>query len=161
MTESLFRLQEDGIINNSKKSFDRGRSVITQAHGSQDLYEFLDRNPAVEFHSTGYVNDPIRLAQMKNLVVIEGALKVDLTGQVATDSIAHKFYGGIWSADESIRGARFSEGGKPIVALPSKSLHGRSNIVFELPPGTGVSITRSVSIVGMHMPRCLFLENAV
>jgi GNAT superfamily N-acetyltransferase len=66
-----------------------------------------------------------------------------LTGQVATDSIAHKFYGGIWSDDDSIRGARFSKGGKPIVVLPSKSLQGRSNIVFELPPGTGVSITRS------------------
>jgi GNAT superfamily N-acetyltransferase len=70
-------------------------------------------------------------------------LKVDLTGQVATDSIAHKFYGGIWSDDDSIRGARFSKGGKPIVVLASKSLQGRSNIVFELPPGTGVSITRS------------------
>jgi len=135
MTEGLFRLQERGVINNTEKSIDVGRSVVSQAHGSKELYDFLDRNPAVEFHSVGYVNDPLRLARIKNLVSIVGALKVDLTGQVATDSIAHKFYGGVWSVDESVRGARLSDGGKSIVALPSKSLQGRSNIVFDLPPG--------------------------
>jgi GNAT superfamily N-acetyltransferase len=66
-----------------------------------------------------------------------------VTGQVATDSIATNFYGGVWSDIESVLGAKLSKGGKPIVILPSKSLHGRPNIVFTLPPGTGVSITRS------------------
>lgn len=145
MLEPLFRLQEQGVIDNTQKSIDPNRSVVAQAHGSQDLYEFLDRNPGVEFHSVSYINDPIRLSQIDNLAVIEGALKVDLTGQIATDSIAHKFYGGVWSVDESIRGAKLSEGGKPLIALPARSLQGRSNIVFELPPGTGVSISRSVS----------------
>jgi acyl-CoA hydrolase/GNAT superfamily N-acetyltransferase len=143
-TESLFRLHKEGVITNAHKTIDRGRSVVSQAHGmSQEFYEFLDRNPVIEFHPSSYVSDPQILAKIDNLISIVGALKVDLTGQVATDSIAHKFYGGIWSDDESIRGARFSKGGKPIVVLPSKSLQGRSNIVFELPPGTGVSITRS------------------
>jgi acyl-CoA hydrolase len=62
---------------------------------------------------------------------------------VACDSIAHKFYGGVWTDTESILGAKFSKGGKPIVILNSMSFHGRSNIVFALPPGTGVTITRS------------------
>lgn len=143
LVEQLFELQRDGVITNKYKTIDTGRTVVSQAHGSQELYEFLDRNPAVEFHSSSYINDHQVLSRIHNLVAICGALKVDLTGQVSTDSIAHKFYGGLWSVDDSIRGARFSPGGKPIVALPSKSLQGRSNIVFALPPGTGVSITRS------------------
>jgi acyl-CoA hydrolase/GNAT superfamily N-acetyltransferase len=143
-TESLFRLHEQGVITNAYKTIDRGRTVVSQAHGmSREFYEFLDRNPVIEFHPSSYVCDPQIMAKIDNLMSVVGALKVDLTGQVATDSIAHKFYGGIWSDDDSIRGAKLSKGGKPIVVLPSKSLQGRSNIVFELPPGTGVSITRS------------------
>ena len=143
LLEPLFRLQQEGVITNANKSIDTGATVVSQAHGSQELYEFLDRNPAVIFEPSSYVNDPQVMGRMNNLVAIVGALKVDLTGQIATDSIAHKFYGGVWSIDDSIRGARLSPGGKPIVALPSKSLQGRSNIVFALPPGTGVAITRS------------------
>jgi acyl-CoA hydrolase/GNAT superfamily N-acetyltransferase len=144
LTETLFRLHQlDGVITNIHKTIDTGRSVVSQAHGSQDLYEFIDRNPVIEFQPSSYVCDTQVLAKIDHLVAIVGALKVDLTGQVATDSIAHNFYGGVWSDDESIRGARFSKGGKPIVVLPSKSLHGRSNILSALPPGTGVSITRS------------------
>jgi len=142
-TESLFRLQSEGVINNSKKAIDKGRTVVSQAHGSQELYDFLDRNPAIEFHPMSYVNDPQVIAKLDNFVAVVGALKIDLTGQVATDSIAHKFYGGVWTDDDSVTGARLSKGGKAIVALPSKSLQGRSNLVFALPPGTGVSITRS------------------
>ena len=143
-SETLFRLQDEGVITNSYKTLDRGRSVVSQAHGiTQEFYSFCDRNPAVEFHPITYTCDPQVLCKIDNLISIVGALKVDVTGQVATDSIAHKFYGGVWSDDDSIRGAKYSKGGKPIVVLPSMSLHGRSNIVFDLPPGTGVSITRS------------------
>jgi acyl-CoA hydrolase/RimJ/RimL family protein N-acetyltransferase len=143
LVEELFKLQEAGVITNTEKTIDTGRTVVSQAHGSQELYEFVDRNPAIEFQPSSYINDHKVMSRIDNLVTIVGALKVDLTGQVATDSIAHKFYGGVWSVDDSIRGARFSKGGKPIVALPSKSLQGRSNIVFALPSGTGVSVTRS------------------
>ena len=143
MSETLFRLHEEGVINNAYKTIDRGRSVVTQAHGSADLYSFCDRNPAIEFHPINYTCNPTTLAQIDNLISVVGALKVDVTGQVATDSIAHKFYGGVWSDDDSIRGAKISKGGKPIIVLPSKSIAGRSNIVLDLPPGTGVSITRS------------------
>lgn len=141
--EDMFRLQQAGVINNTQKTIDTGRTIVSQAHGSQQLYDYLDRNPAIEFHSASYINDPQVMGRIRNLVCITGALKVDLTGQVATDSIAHNFYGGIWSTDESMRGARFSPGGKPIVALSSRSLKGRSNILFALPSGTGVSISRS------------------
>jgi GNAT superfamily N-acetyltransferase len=143
MNEALFQLQEEGIITNQYKTIDTGRSVVSQAHGGPDLYEFCNRNPAVEFHPTRYTCDPGTLSRIDNLVSIVAALKVDVTGQVSTDSIAHRFYGGVWSDEESIRGAKYSKGGKPIVIVPSKSISGRSNIVFDMPPGTGVSITRS------------------
>ena len=139
----MFRLHEQGIFTNRYKTIDTGRTVATQAFGSLDLYEWLDRNPSIEFRQASYVCDAQVMGKIDNLISIVGALKVDVTGQVATDSIAHKFYGGVWSDDNSVRGAVFSKGGKPIVVLPSKSRQGRSNIVFELPAGTGVSITRS------------------
>lgn len=143
LTEPLFRLIEEGVITNAYKTIDTGRTVVSQAHGSHNLYDFLDRNPVIEFHSGTYMGDPQTMAKIDNLVSIVGAMKVDLTGQVATDSIGHKFYGGVWTDAESVLGAKFSKGGKSIVILNSLSLHGRSNIVFALPPGTGVGITRS------------------
>lgn len=143
LSETLFELHEEGVITNAFKTIDRGRSVVSQAHGSHELYNFCDRNPAIEFHPSSYTCNPTTLSKIDNLISVVGALKVDVTGQVATDSIAHKFYGGVWSDDDSIRGAKFSNGGKPIIVVPSKSIAGRSNILLDLPPGTGVSITRS------------------
>ena len=78
-TETMFRLQEAGIITNSMKQMDTGRTVVTHAHGSQELYDFLDRNPAVEFQPADYLNDPKVLGKIKNLTCIEGALKVSLS----------------------------------------------------------------------------------
>jgi len=141
--EELFKLHKEGVITNKYKTINTGRSVVGQAYGSAELYDFCDRNPIIEFHPSSSTCDPQTLAKIDTLVSIVAALKVDVTGQVATDSIAHKFYGGVWTDEDSIRGAKFSKGGKPIILIPSKSISGRSNIVFELPPGTGVSITRS------------------
>jgi acyl-CoA hydrolase len=76
LLEDMFRLHESGVFNNSLKTLDTGRAVVSQAHGSADLYEYLDRNPAIEFRSSDYVNDPLTLGKMDNLIVIEGALKV-------------------------------------------------------------------------------------
>lgn len=142
-TDGLYQLHKAGVFTNKYKTIHRGRSVVSQAHGSLELYDYLDRNPVVEFYPLSHVCNSQVLGQIDNLISVVFALKIDLTGQVATDSISHKFYGGVWSDDDSIRGAQFSKGGKPIVILPSKSLSGRSNVVFALPPGTGVCITRA------------------
>lgn len=76
LLEDMFRLHESGVFNNSLKTLDTGRTVVSQAHGSADLYEYLDRNPAIEFRSSDYVNDPLTLGKIDNLIAIEGALKV-------------------------------------------------------------------------------------
>ena len=76
LTESMYRLHESGVFTNLQKTVDTGRTVVSQAHGSSSLYSFLDRNPIIEFQPGSYVNDPQVLGRIKNLVVIEGALKV-------------------------------------------------------------------------------------
>ena len=78
LTETMFRLQEAGVFTNSHKTIDTGSTVVTHAHGSQELYEFIDRNPGIEFQPADYVNDPKVLGKIKNLTVIEGALKVSI-----------------------------------------------------------------------------------
>jgi 4-hydroxybutyrate CoA-transferase len=79
LTESMFRLQTIGVFNNAEKTIDKGSSIVSHAHGSQELYEFVDRNPAVEFQPADYVNDPLVLGKIDNLMVLEGALKVSST----------------------------------------------------------------------------------
>lgn len=92
LSETLYRLHLEGVITNEFKTIDKGRSVVSQAHGSAALYQFCDRNPAIEFHPSSYTCNPTTtLSRIDNLISIVGALKVDVTGQVATDSIAHKF----------------------------------------------------------------------
>ena len=76
-TETLFQLCQEGIITNAHKTIDTGRTVVSQAHGSQELYEFLDRNPIIEFQSGSYVNDPQILAKIDNLISVVGAFKID------------------------------------------------------------------------------------
>jgi 4-hydroxybutyrate CoA-transferase len=101
--EPLYKLQLDGVINNSQKNNeDRGVTVTSMAHGSQELYSFLDRNPAIEIHGLQYLNDPNVMGNIDNFIFVLGALKVDLTGQVASDSIAAKTYGGVWSDTDGV-----------------------------------------------------------
>jgi acyl-CoA hydrolase/GNAT superfamily N-acetyltransferase len=136
-------LIQNGTITNAKKEIDQGKSIVSHACGSKEFYKFLHNNPAVEFRSLEYVTNPQVMGQIKNFCAIMAGLKVDLSGQVAAESIGFQFYGGVGSTVESLRGAALSEGGKPIIALPSKSAKGYSNIVAALPPGTGVTVTRS------------------
>jgi 4-hydroxybutyrate CoA-transferase len=77
LTDTLFQLHKEGVITNKYKTIDTGRTVVCQAHGGQDLYEFIDRNPVIEFNSATYINDPQVLARIDNLITIVGALKVD------------------------------------------------------------------------------------
>ena len=142
LTDSLLNLIEEGVINNSKKNVNTGKSIVCHAYGSNRLYKAVHKNPDIEFHPSYVVNRLDRIAINNNLISIITGLKVDLSGQVAIDSVGNRFYAGIGSSDDSIRAAGYSINGKPIVALPSLSINGKSNILFTLPEGTGVTITR-------------------
>jgi acyl-CoA hydrolase/RimJ/RimL family protein N-acetyltransferase len=142
LTVELLQLIKSGVINNTKKNIQRGKTVVSHATGGKALFRYIHRNQKVEFHSLYRINRIDQIAQLDNLIAIVGGLKVDLSGQVAVDSVGSRFYSGVGSSDDSIRGAAYSKGGKPIVVIPSTSVNGNSNILFALPRGTGVTITR-------------------
>ncbi|MBZ0180088.1 MAG: 4-hydroxybutyrate CoA-transferase [Melioribacteraceae bacterium] len=142
-SDGIIELVEEGIINGEEKTLHHGKIIAGFVLGTKRSYNFLDNNPIIEFHPQEYVNDPFVIAQNKKMVAINSAIEVDLTGQVCSDSIGTKFYSGIGGQVDFIRGAAHSEGGKPIIALPSATKDLKiSRIVPTLKPGAGVVTSR-------------------
>lgn len=143
-SDGVVALFEQGIITCSRKTFHPGKMVAGFLFGTDQLYRFVDNNAIVELHPTEYVNDPFRIAQNDNMVAINAALQVDLTGQVCADSIGPVFYSGVGGQLDFIRGAARSKGGLPIIALPSTAKSDTiSRISLMLPEGSGVTTTRN------------------
>ncbi len=135
---------EKGIITGREKSLHRGKAILTFAFGSHRLYEYLHNNPLFESHPTEYVNDPFIVSQNENLVAINSAIEIDLTGQVCSDSIGPKIFSGFGGQVDFIRGAARAKGGRPIIALGSTAKGGEfSRIVPFLKTGAGVVTTRA------------------
>lgn len=142
-SDGIIELVEEGIINGEEKTLHHGKIIAGFVLGTKRSYNFLDNNPIIEFHPQEYVNDPFVIAQNKKMVAINSAIEVDLTGQVCSDSIGTKFYSGIGGQVDFIRGAAHSDGGKPIIALPSATKDLKiSRIVPTLKPGAGVVTSR-------------------
>ncbi len=142
-SDGVIKLVEEGIINGEKKTLHPGKIIAGFVLGTKRTYDFIDNNPIIEFHPQEYVNDPFIIAKNKNMIAINSAIEIDLTGQVCSDSIGTKFYSGIGGQVDFIRGAAHSEGGKPIIALPSTTKDGKiSRIVPTLKPGAGVVTSR-------------------
>ncbi|QPG05790.1 GNAT family N-acetyltransferase [Salinimonas marina] len=143
LTDSIIELIESGAVTNRKKTFHPGKVVTSFAIGSQRLYDFINNNPHVEFYASSYVNKPTNIAKNDNMVAINSALEVDLTGQVVADSIGHDFYSGIGGQVDFVTGASISKGGKPIIALPSTAKNETiSRIVPSISEGAGVVTSR-------------------
>jgi acyl-CoA hydrolase len=135
---------ERGVVTGNQKSLHPGKVVITFALGSPRLYDFLDNNPLIEAHPVEYVNDPVIASQNDNLVAINSAIEVDLTGQVCSDSIGPFIYSGFGGQVDFIRAAARSKGGKPIIAIPATARGGeQSRIVPFLKTGAGVVTSRA------------------
>jgi acyl-CoA hydrolase len=133
-----------GVVTGARKNLHRGKAVMTFALGSDTLYEFLDDNPFIEAHPVEYVNDPMIASQHDNLVAINSAIEIDLTGQVCSDSIGTLIYSGFGGQVDFIRAAAHSKGGKPVIALPSTAKGGTmSRIVGLLKEGAGVVTSRA------------------
>lgn len=140
----IIDLVECGAITCAKKTLNRGKVVASFCMGTRRLYEYINNNPFFEFYPSEYVNDPFIISQHEKMVAINGALEIDLTGQVCADSLGYKFYSGIGGQVDFIRGAARSRGGKPIIALPSTAKDGQvSRIVPCLTQGAGVVTTRA------------------
>jgi acyl-CoA hydrolase len=145
-SDGIVDLVNDGVINCKKKTLHKDKIICSFVMGSKKLYNFVDDNPMVEFHPSDYTNDPFIISKNKRQVAINAALSVDLTGQVNSDSIGHKFFSGIGGQVDFVRGAARAKYGKPIMVIPStaKLKDGIvvSRIVPYLQPGSGVVITR-------------------
>jgi acetyl-CoA hydrolase len=146
-SDGVIDLFQRGVITGEKKTFHPGKMVAGFLLGTQKLYDFVNDNPIVELHPTEYVNDPFNVAQNDRMVAINSAIEVDLTGQVCSDSIGTRFYSGVGGQVDFIYGASRSNGGVPIIALPStlekKDGSKLSKIVATLKPGAGVVTSRN------------------
>jgi 4-hydroxybutyrate CoA-transferase len=144
LSDSVIDLIDSGVINGERKSLHRGKAVVAFVLGTQRLFDFLHDNPIFEFRPICYTNDPFVVAQNDRMVAINSALQIDLTGQVCADSLGTRPYSGFGGQLDFIRGAARSQGGVPIIALPSTALHGTvSRIVPVLEPGAGVVTSRA------------------
>lgn len=141
ISDGIMNLVESGVITNSQKSLNKGKVVTGIIMGSRSLYEWSNENPILEMRPSHYTNDVFNISRNDNVIAINQAISVDLKGQVCADSIGKKFYSGIGGQVDFIRGAARSEGGKPIIALPSTvQIKGNtySRIVPFLEKGAGV-----------------------
>ncbi|MBN1828557.1 MAG: GNAT family N-acetyltransferase [Deltaproteobacteria bacterium] len=141
--DGLADLMRKGVINNSKKSIDRGKTIASFSMGNQETYEYLHDNPSVEFRTIDYTNDPLIIAQHERMTAINSALEIDLTGQASAESIGKIFYSGIGGQADFMRGAVLARRGKTILALRSTAQDGSvSRIVPFLKEGSGVTLNR-------------------
>ena len=129
---------------NYSTRFEARKILITFALGSDDLYDYLDNNPFIEAHPVEYINDPVVAARNENLVAINSAIELDLTGQVCSDSIGSYIYSGFGGQVAFIRAAARSRGGRPVIAIPATAKGGTvSRIVPFLKKGAGVVTSRA------------------
>lgn len=141
-SDGAIDLIEKGVINNSQKKIVNGYCVTGFLLGTKKLYNFVDDNPIVKGLDISFVNDPRVLSLNPKVTAINSAIEIDITGQVCADSIGMYQYSGIGGQMDFIRGAALSEGGKPIIALPSRTGKGISRITPVLKEGAGVVTTR-------------------
>ncbi len=141
-SDGIIDLFDRDIINNSQKKIHPNKTVTGFAVGTRRLYDYVDDNPAFVFLDIDYVNDPHVIRRNPKVVAINSAIEVDITGQVCADSIGTMQYSGIGGQMDFMRGAALSEGGKPIIALTSRTAKGVSRIVPVLKHGAGVVTTR-------------------
>ncbi|TFG25627.1 MAG: GNAT family N-acetyltransferase [Promethearchaeota archaeon] len=145
-SDGIVDLVEKGVVTCKKKTIHKDKIICSFVMGSKKLYNFVDDNPMCEFHPSDYTNDPYIISKNNKQVAINAALTVDLTGQVNSDSLGHRFYSGIGGQVDFIRGAGRAKDGKPIMVLPSTATLEDGTVISRIVPhldeGSGVVVTR-------------------
>lgn len=143
LTDGIIELMKKGVIDNTKKRIDYERTVATFCMGKKETYEYIHDNPAIEFKTVDYTNNPLIIAQHDNMTAINSALEIDLTGQASAESIGNMFFSGIGGQADFMRSAVLARNGKTILTIPSVAGKGTvSRIVPFLKEGTGVTLNR-------------------
>ena len=142
-SDGLVDLINAGVIDNSRKSLNPGMSVAAFSMGKKTTYEFLNDNPSILFRTIDYTNNPLNIARQRNMVAINSALEIDLTGQATSDSIGGTFYSGVGGHQDFMRGTLLAEGGRTILAMKSTAVNDTlSRIVPSLRESAGITLNR-------------------
>ena len=142
--DGVVDLLEAGVINNKKKSINRGRSILGETFGSDKINRYINNNPAVELHPIDYVNNPLVIAQNDNMVSINSCLQIDLLGQIVSDTIGLRQFSAVGGQVDFVRGATMSHGGRSIIAMCSTAKGGNiSRVVPLITEGSAVTTPRN------------------
>ena len=142
-SDGVIPLIRSGVVNNTAKTLNAGKIVVSFLVGTQNLFDFVNENPIVEMRDVAYTNDPHIIRQHKDMTAINSAIEVDITGQVCSDSIGTRIYSGFGGQLDFIRGAGLADGGKAIIALHSRTSKGEPRIVPSIHDGGGIVTTRA------------------
>ncbi len=142
LTEGLMELMKEGVVDNSMKQIERGRTVASLVLGTRKLYDFVDHNKDIVMRDIAWVNDPFIIAQNHNMAAINSCLEIDLSGQVCADSIGTRIYSGVGGQHDFVYGSSRSTGGQSFIAMLSTTSKGQSKIRPVLTQGAGVVTTR-------------------
>lgn len=142
LTDDIMHLFSKGVVTNRKKGLNEGKLVASSAIGTEELYDFMDDNPGIEFHPSDYVNDPGIISQHNKMVSINTAMAMDLTGQVAADAFSYNHFTGVTGMPDFIRGAAQSKGGKSILMLPSTAGGGEESRIVLMLEDTAIVVPR-------------------
>ncbi len=143
LSDGIVDLMRAGVVDNSRKTINRGKTIATFCMGRKSTYDYINDNPGVEFRTIDYTNNPLTIAQHQNITAINSALEIDLTGQATAESIGKMFYSGIGGQADFMRGAILAPGGKTILAIQSTAADGKvSRIRPFLTEGAGVTLSR-------------------
>lgn len=142
LTEDIMHLVSKGVITNRKKGFNNGKIVASTAIGSQNLYEYINDNPSIEFHPSDYVNDPNIISRHNKMVSVNVAMAMDLTGQVAADALPHNHFSGVSGMPDFVRGSTQAPGGKSFLLLTSTTEQGKKSRIVPMLSDTAVVIPR-------------------
>jgi acyl-CoA hydrolase/GNAT superfamily N-acetyltransferase len=143
MTNEIMHLFARGVITNRRKGLNNGKMVASSAIGSSSLYEFINDNPAIEFHPSDVVNRPDIIAAHNKMVSLSVAMAMDLTGQVAADALEFNNFSGVTGMLDFIRGAFQSEGGRSIIMLPATARGGKHSRIVPMLGDTAVVVPRA------------------
>jgi 4-hydroxybutyrate CoA-transferase len=143
-SDGIVDLVNESVVDCSEKNFHPGKMVATFFMGTEKLYKFVHNNPMVEMHSVDYTNNPANIAKNDNMVSINSALEVDLSGQIVADTIGYKQYSGTGGQADFVRGTAWSKGGRSIIALHSTAAEGKiSRISPHIAEGAAVVTNRA------------------
>jgi len=144
VSDGVVELYRNGNITNKTKKIDTGKSVVSFVLGTKKVYDLVNRNEDFLFYPSEYTNDPFMICQNPNMVSVNSAIQIDLTGQVCSDSIGTRFYSGFGGQVDFVRGVKRSHGGRSFIAISSTAKKGKiSRIVPFLAEGAGVVTSRA------------------